>query len=35
MLLSLKEVVEGGGANNLTKVIVNALKTSGDVEQAE
>jgi hypothetical protein len=35
MLLSLEQVVEGGGADSLTKVIVNAIKTSGGVEEAE
>jgi hypothetical protein len=35
MLLSLECVVEGGGADNLTKVIINAIKTSGGVHEAE
>jgi hypothetical protein len=35
MLLSLERVVEGGGADNLTKVIINAIKTFGGVQEAE
>lgn len=35
MLLSLEQVVEGGHAENLTKVIVNAIKISGGVQEAE
>ena len=34
MLLSLEHIVDGGGVDNLTKVIVNAIKTSIGLKKA-
>ena len=35
MLLSLERVVDGGGSDNLTKVIVDGLKNHAGVAEAD